>query len=135
MTDTPIPTISDIADAAGETVEVLQQTIQRTGPHGRIALRLIHLNLLDLSVLARTLGTEVDATKRAQTLEEMDRRVKGLTANINAGINTLTTTSGISEAQHAGVLDAATKAQRTSELLATFITNTLAQQRRRKEDV
>jgi len=132
------PTISDIADAADGTADVLQRIIARAGSDARVPFILIHTALLELSVLTKTIGGAIDEAKREEILTNMARVNQGITAHVNSALDTITRTKGISEHTRLGVLAAADKARYTSSLVRAYITNAIADaappQHRRKED-
>ncbi len=134
----PRPTLADVAKAAAKTTATLQRVAAHSDAVRRGALSTIRANLNELATLAKTLDQNIDASRRAYTWDEMTRRVGTLAANIAAGLEVLTTTQGLSDDQPRGILEATKAAKQTSELLAAFIINTIADSapgaKRRKED-
>ncbi len=133
----PRPSLSDLAAAAAKTLATLERMAAHTDTVRRNALKTIGANLDELAALAQTIGGDIGASRRAYTFDEMTRRVGTLAANIAAGLEVLAATQGLSDDQPRGLLDAIAAARKTSDLLAQFIVNALADsgaRHRRKED-
>ncbi len=132
------PTISDVAASVERTNTVLQRTINSFGPEGRAVLVPVHLGLTELTVLIKSLLSDIRTATEAKTadpdtLHKMERAAKRLNASIDDATRLLVTTKGFTERARLGVLDASEQARETAVLMRRYVVATLAA-KRRKED-